>query len=89
MRLPAASSIPTLNSEEPNKVGTKQVQKRKIIVTKVKFRYVKNQSATSLEHGKWAIRVVAHPRCRLSIRSPSYYTRVKLSMQIRCVSLLL
>ena len=62
-----------------NKIGTET----KIIVTKVSFRYVKSQGATPLEHGKSAIWGVAHPLCRLSVHSISYYTRVKLSMQNR------
>ncbi|MDE0042618.1 MAG: hypothetical protein OXT74_11330, partial [Candidatus Poribacteria bacterium] len=36
---------------------------------------------SSLEHGKSAIWRVAHPLRHLSVRSISYYTRVKLSMQ--------
>ena len=59
----------------------KMLTEKKIFVAKVNFRYVKSQNTTSLEHGKSAIWRVAHPLRRLSVRSISYYTCVKLSMQ--------
>ena len=59
----------------------KMLTEKKIVVTRGNFRYVKSQSAAPLEHGKSAIWGVAHPLRRLSVRSISYYTCVKLSMQ--------
>ena len=48
----------------------KMLTEKKIVVTKVNFRCVKSQSATPLEHGKLAIRVVAHPLRHLSVCFP-------------------
>ena len=56
------------------------VNRKKIVVTQVTFGYVRSQSADSLEHRQSGMGRSASLR-RLFVRSLSYYTRVKFSMQ--------
>ena len=59
----------------------KMLTEKKFVVTKVNFRYVKSQCTALMVRGKSAICGVTHPRGRISDRTLSYYTHVKLSIQ--------
>ena len=55
----------------------KMLTEKKIVVTKVNFRYLKSQCTALMEPGELAICGVTHPRRLVSVRSLSYYTRRK------------
>ena len=73
-----SDSILSFDSADPyaGKCEQNVNRKKKIVVTKVNFKYMRSQSANPLAHGKSAIWGVAHP-----LRPISYYTYVKFSMK--------